>query len=136
MSSVPRRNTKPEVTLRRALHRLGMRYRLHVEGLPGCPDMVFPRHGAVVFVHGCFWHDHGCSRSTKPSTRAEFWAAKFQRNRERDARDAGALEAAGWRVATVWECSLRTSHAGVEQLAGRLKEWIIDGRGLNKYPPT
>lgn len=107
MASVGQRNTGPEVRLRRVLHRLGMRYRLHDKRLPGSPDLVFPKFRAVVFVHGCFWHSHGCKYSTVPLTRRDFWSEKFHANRERDARKIKQLHETGWRVLVVWECSLR-----------------------------
>ena len=101
-------NTVPEVKLRRALHAAGFRYRLHAKDLPGKPDLVFPRFGAVVFVHGCFWHRHdNCKWATNPSSNAEFWTAKLTKNAERDTRNIDSLRKLGWRVAVVWECSMR-----------------------------
>ncbi len=93
--------------LRKALHRLGLRYRLHVRKLPGSPDLVFPRFKSVVFVHGCFWHVHGCKYSTTPSARREFWTEKFAANKARDERNVNLLLADGWRVLTVWESALK-----------------------------
>ena len=123
MSSIRGRNTRPEVVLRKALHRKGFRYRLHRKGLPGRPDIVMPRYRAVVFVHGCFWHRHeGCRYATDPATRPDFWSAKFDSNVQRDRRNAEMLRLQGWRVATVWECSLRGSAA--RATADRLEEWI------------
>src|SRR5712692_2489456 len=87
MSLVGRKDTGPEIILRLALHKLGVRYRLHVKSLPGSPDLVFPRYRAVVFVHGCYWHCHGCYRSTIPKTRRSFWKRKFLANKERDERN-------------------------------------------------
>lgn len=110
MSGIKGRNTQPELAVRRALHVAGFRYRLHAGDLPGRPDIVLPKHRAVVLVHGCFWHRHpGCRFTTTPATRAEFWAEKFARNVERDAQTRQALQAAGWRIATLWECSVRQS---------------------------
>ena len=107
MAAVRGRDTGPELRLRKALHALGFRWRLGGRGLPGRPDIVLPKRGAVVFVHGCFWHRHpGCPRCTTPATRAEFWQAKFARNTARDAEVQARLAAAGWRVAVVWECAL------------------------------
>jgi DNA mismatch endonuclease (patch repair protein) len=101
-------NTVPEVKLRRALHAAGFRYSLHAKDLPGRPDLVFPRFGAVVFVHGCFWHRHcNCKWATNPSSNAEFWTAKLTKNAERDTRNIDSLRKLGWRVAIVWECSMR-----------------------------
>lgn len=107
MSRIRGKDTKPEMLLRRGLHAMGLRYRLHVRDLPGRPDLVFPRHRAVILVHGCFWHGHDCPLFRLPATRPEFWAAKIAGNRTRDQRTAGALHAAGWRVLTVWECCLK-----------------------------
>ena len=109
MARIRGTNTKPEVLVRSALHRAGFRFRLHGAALPGRPDIVLPRHRTVVFVHGCFWHRHGCRLSSEPATRRAFWREKFARNRARDQRTARALRNLGWRVVTVWECSLRTT---------------------------
>ena len=123
MAGIRSRNTRPELALRRAIHARGLRYRLHDRRLPGTPDLVFPRFGAVCFVHGCFWHRHaGCSYATTPTTRQEFWRAKFEANTERDRRNRRGLLQAGWRVATVWECALR-KQAGVE-IARQLERWL------------
>ena len=110
MSRIRAKDTKPEMILRRGLHRRGLRYRLHVTDMPGRPDMVFPRHRAVVFAHGCFWHGHGCSLFRWPRTRATFWRKKIHRNIERDQHTLAALRADGWRTLVIWECALRGSH--------------------------
>ena len=107
MASVGQKDTGPEISLRSALHKRGLRYRLHVRNLPGSPDLVFPRFLAVIFVHGCYWHSHGCYRSTVPKTRRKFWSKKFKENKERDERKIDQLLEDGWRVLIVWECSLR-----------------------------
>lgn len=107
MAGIRGSNTKPELTLRRALHAAGFRYKLHDRSLPGKPDMVFPRYRAVLFAHGCFWHGHDCHLFRLPSTRPDFWAGKIERNREVDQRAANALEELGWRIGIVWECSLK-----------------------------
>ena len=104
MAAVPRKDSAPELRVRRVLHRLGYRYRLHVRSLPGSPDIVLPKHRKIVFVHGCFWHRHGCSRTTTPRTREDFWRNKFAANKRRDRRAVQALRRQGWSVATVWEC--------------------------------
>lgn len=122
MSRIAGRNTKPELLLRSLLHRAGFRFRLHAKDLPGRPDIILPRYRIAIFVHGCFWHRHpGCRNATMPSTRPEFWAAKFEGNVERDARNAAALEEAGWTVLTVWECDLKSDPQAV---ATRLSETI------------
>jgi DNA mismatch endonuclease, patch repair protein len=107
MSRIRGRDTKPEMLVRQGLHARGLRYRLHDRKLPGRPDLVFPRHGAVVFVHGCFWHAHGCALSKLPATRQEFWKQKLEGNAARDRRAIEVLQAAGWRVLVIWECALR-----------------------------
>ena len=107
MSRIRGRDTKPELLLRRGLHRLGFRFRLQRRDLPGRPDLVFPGRKAVVFAHGCFWHGHDCPLCRLPATRTEFWAAKIAGNRARDRRALDELRTAGWRVLVVWECALR-----------------------------
>ena len=109
MSGIRGRDTKPEKQVRSFLHRAGLRFRLHAP-LPGKPDLVFPKHHAVVFVHGCFWHRHvGCRYATMPSSNAEFWQAKFDANVARDNRVSRQLRKEGWRVFVVWECRLSSS---------------------------
>lgn len=108
MSRIRGKDTAPEVRVRRVAHRMGLRFRLHRKDLPGRPDLVLPKHRLAVFVHGCFWHRHpGCPRASTPSTRVDFWQAKFQTNVERDARQIAALEADGWNVLVLWECGLK-----------------------------
>lgn len=107
MSRIRGRDTKPEMLIRHGLHARGFRYRLQDRRLPGRPDLVFPRYHAVVFIHGCFWHGHGCPMFKLPVTRQEFWATKIASNRARDERATTALLELGWRVANVWECSIR-----------------------------
>lgn len=106
MRAVRSKDTKPELLVRRCLHALGFRFRLHRRDLPGSPDIVLPRWRAVVFVHGCFWHLHGCPKSRMPATRREFWETKLRRNAERDGEAREFLKASGWRVFVVWECAL------------------------------
>jgi DNA mismatch endonuclease (patch repair protein) len=106
MSAIRARDTKPEMIVRRLLHSLGFRYRLHAKKLPGKPDLVLARHRKVIFVHGCFWHVHDCKYGkVKPMTRPEFWAAKRAANVERDQRNLTALRTAGWNVLIIWECA-------------------------------
>lgn len=107
MSLVRSKDTKPELVVRRLLHALGFRFRLHRRDLPGCPDIVLPRHKTVVFVHGCFWHQHddpSCWRSRMPKTRQEFWGRKLNANVERDSRNVAELIELGWNIVVVWEC--------------------------------
>ncbi|WP_322597456.1 MULTISPECIES: DNA mismatch endonuclease Vsr [unclassified Methylobacterium] len=109
MSRIRSRDTKPELLLRRSLHALGLRYRLGGAGLPGKPDLVFPRYRTVIFVHGCFWHRHsGCRVATTPKSNTAFWTHKFERNVARDAEAARRLAALGWQVLVAWECEIVT----------------------------
>jgi DNA mismatch endonuclease (patch repair protein) len=136
MASVRTKNTGPELLLRKALHRLGLRFRLHARGLPGSPDIVFPKFKAVVFVHGCFWHAHGCRLSTVPSTRIRFWKDKFLANTHRDRRNAAMLASAGWRVATVWQCALKPRQNVSSAIAGRIERWLAGGRKRLEIPAS
>lgn len=105
MAHVRSKNSKPEIVVRRLVHALGYRFRLHHCNLPGTPDLILPRLRKVIFVHGCFWHrHHGCTRTTTPKTRAAYWRTKFAANVERDARKERELKALGWDVLIVWEC--------------------------------
>ena len=112
MASISGKNTKPELLIRQGLHRKGFRFRLNDRKLPGRPDIVLPKYGAVVFVHGCFWHRHECHLFKWPKSREDFWRLKLNDNATRDKRNIDELKAAGWRVAIVWECALK----------GRLKQ--------------
>ena len=108
MRAVKGRDTKPEIALRKKLFSLGLRYRLNVKDLPGKPDLVFPKHKTVVFVHGCFWHGHSCKRGNRqPKQNADYWKDKITRNKARDQKNAAALKKLGWRVITVWECEIK-----------------------------
>ena len=108
MARVKGKDTTPELKVRRALHRLGARFRLHRKDLPGAPDIVLPGRKLAIFVHGCFWHGHDCARGARvPKQNRDYWLGKVGRNRERDAASRAALEADGWRVETVWECELK-----------------------------
>jgi DNA mismatch endonuclease, patch repair protein len=128
MSGIRGKDTRPERELRTALWKKGLRYRLHVAGLPGRPDLVFPGRNAVVLVHGCFWHAHaGCRYFKVPATRPDFWLAKFESNCLRDQRDLGRLQAQGWRVFRVWECAMRHASA---QTADTLADLLADGRAI------
>jgi DNA mismatch endonuclease, patch repair protein len=121
MARIRKTDTKPEMLVRQMLHALGYRFRLHRRDLPGNPDIVFPSRRKVVLVHGCFWHQHDCRLGAKkPRARPEYWHPKLQRNKERDARNLTALEAAGWSTLTVWECELSDTRA----LEGHLREFL------------
>jgi cysteine synthase A len=126
MRRVKGRNTTPELTVRRALTRLGARYRLHRKDLPGSPDVVMPGRRLALFVHGCFWHGHDCARGARvPKQNRDYWQAKVARNRARDARAREALEALGWRVETIWECELKDAEA----LEARLRRLLAGSGG-------
>ena len=107
MAGIRGKDTKPELLVRRGLHRAGLRFKLHDRTLPGRPDLVFPRYRAVLFVNGCFWHGHKCHLFKWPTTRTDFWRAKISRNKVVDRRALAALQKSGWRVGTVWECALK-----------------------------
>ena len=125
MASVRQKDTCPEILLRSALHRSGLRYRLHVRELPGTPDLVFPQFHAVVFVHGCYWHSHGCYKSTLPKTRPEFWSAKFRANKARDRRNFDRLQERLWRVMVVWECALVGKNAlSLNESVEYIRTWL------------
>lgn len=125
MAGIRGKNTKPELAIRHGLHRAGFRYRLHAATVPGKPDMVFPRHMAVIFVHGCFWHGHDCELFRLPGTRTEFWQEKITANRNRDRDVAKNLEQAGWRQGTVWECALRgKAKVGLDVVIRQIVDWL------------
>jgi DNA mismatch endonuclease (patch repair protein) len=125
MSGIRGKDTAPEKTLRRGLHALGFRFRLHDRTLPGRPDMVFPRRRAVLFAHGCFWHGHDCHLFRLPATRPDFWREKIENNRRRDAAAAQALASLGWRHGDVWECALRGRSAlAPAEVLERCAAWL------------
>jgi DNA mismatch endonuclease (patch repair protein) len=122
MAQVKSKGTKPEMKVRRLLHGMGYRYRLHRADLPGRPDLVFPSKRKVVFVNGCFWHHHaGCGRASVPSANRDFWLRKFRDNKARDAKNAALLETAEWKTVTVWECQLEDLHAVSSRLVAFLE---------------
>ena len=124
MSRIHSASTKPEIKLRRALWRIGFRYKVNDKKLPGKPDIVLPKYHTVVFVHGCFWHGHkGCPTSHIPETNTEFWKAKITRNQERDQEVWRQLEAKGWSVIIVWECQL--NKAAQDETIGRVRSEIL-----------
>jgi DNA mismatch endonuclease (patch repair protein) len=124
MARVRHKDTKPELFVRRLLHAMGFRYRLHDKRLPGAPDLVFANRRKVIFVHGCFWHRHpepGCPLSRLPKSRLEFWLPKLQGNRQRDLRDQASLAGLGWQFLVVWECEIRHK----EQLQNSLRAFLM-----------
>lgn len=125
MASIKGENTKPEVFVRKLVHSLGYRFRLHQKKFPGKPDLVLPRHEKIIFVHGCFWHGHArCSRAALPSTNTQFWQKKILGNKDRDARILRKLNRSGWRVLVVWQCQTRD----IEKLTRRLKYFLSEPR--------
>ena len=121
MASIGQVSTLPEMLVRRALHKKGLRFRLHRGDMPGTPDIVLVSRRIAIFVHGCFWHRHQCRAGRIPKTRTEYWAAKFARNVERDTRAAAALEAMGWKVVVIWECVAKTPDA-LNEIVQRLAD--------------
>lgn len=107
MSRVRGRDTSPELVVRRTLHRLGYRYRLHRKDLPGRPDIVFPARKKAIFVHGCYWHAHGCRYGKPPRSRLDYWLPKLEANKERDARALRGLEDLGWETLVIWQCQIK-----------------------------
>lgn len=133
MSGIRSRNTRPEMKVRSALHRAGFRFRLHVANLPGKPDLVFPKHRAVLFVHGCYWHRHeGCAIASTPSTNREFWVSKFEANVKRDLQARDALLSDGWRVAVVWECVTRKQTT--DHITAQIGAWLAGNQALLEVP--
>ncbi len=121
MRRVRGKDTKPEMAVRSMVHRLGFRYTLHCAGLPGNPDLAFPRRGKVIFVHGCFWHGHACrSGRNRPSSNQAYWIPKLEGNKARDRGNRRRLRALGWEVLTIWECQLRDT----ARLRGRIAEFL------------
>ena len=131
MRLVRNKDTLPEKALRSLLHRRGFRFRLHDRALPGKPDLVLPKHRAVIFVHGCFWHRHpGCPRTRTPATRQDYWVPKFERTVQRDQQNQRKLRLLGWNVLTVWECELKEADALADKLARLIR------REAAPYPAT
>ena len=125
MRGIHGKNTKPEVQLRKALFAQGFRYRLHAKELPGKPDILLPRYQAAILVHGCFWHGHGCHLFRLPGTRTEFWSEKINSNRRRDSIARKHLLEQGWRVLTVWECTMKgRDRLPLDKLVSRVSAWL------------
>ena len=117
MSRIQGKDTQPEMIVRKMVHALGYRYRLHVRSLPGCPDLVFPSRQKVIFVHGCFWHRHNCKYGkVRPATRKAFWQKKLEGNKERDKKNRRKLRKQGWEILTIWECQTRKPENLIERI--------------------
>jgi DNA mismatch endonuclease (patch repair protein) len=133
MAAIRGKNTHPEMLIRRALHRLGFRYRLHAKELPGKPDLLLPRYRSAIFVHGCFWHGHGCHLFKWPSTRKDFWRDKIKRNRVVDRRATRMLENDGWSVLVIWECALKGKRKrSLEEILTEVSQWIRKGKSVRE----
>lgn len=132
MSGIRAKNTRPELFLRKGLHALGFRYRLHGKDIPGKPDLIFPKYNALIQIHGCFWHGHGCHYCKQPATNPEFWQNKITKNQLRDKRNLGKQIEAGWRCLIVWECAVRLSQRTVNALdvVALSAQWLIAGSDL------
>ncbi len=130
MSGIKEKNTKPEKIIRSLLHGAGFRFRLHVKKMPGKPDLVFPKYHAVIFVHGCFWHAHDCSLFRLPGTNTLFWNDKIMGNKERDRKTESLLHELGWRIMTLWECSIRgKNRLEKPEVLRQCREWLVNGTG-------
>jgi DNA mismatch endonuclease (patch repair protein) len=135
MAAIKGKDTKPELTVRHALHARGFRFRLHRRDLPGNPDMVFAKHKAVIWVNGCFWHGHDCGAARVPLSRIEYWGPKIERTKARDAAAVEAIDAMGWRSLTIWECALRGKGAmGLESVVEMASRWLAEGRKTSEIP--
>lgn len=124
MQSVKSKDTGPELVVRRLLHGMGYRYRLHRKDLPGRPDIAFGPRRKAIFVHGCFWHGHGCSKGRLPKSRLDYWQPKVDKNRERDRTKEEQLKSLGWSVLTIWQCETKD----LETLATRLQDFVDNGK--------
>lgn len=126
MRAIRHKDTKPEMQIRRLLFASGFRFRLHVKSLPGSPDIVLAKHRVAIFVHGCFWHGHGCHLFKVPSTRTEFWMGKIQANRDRDYRHEEKLRSMGWRILIIWECALKgKERRSTADISSKIGDWIL-----------
>lgn len=131
MSAIKGKNTTPELVVRKLLHRLGFRFRLHDRTLPATPDIVLPKYHTVIMVHGCFWHMHGCALTKIPETRRDFWLTKLERNRARDIEQEALLRSSGWTVIIIWECDLKKEQALLAQI-----QPLIDKKYSDQQPIT
>ncbi len=118
MSQIRKKDTSPELIVRKMVHSLGYRFRLHRSDLPGCPDIVLPKHGKIIFVHGCWWHRHNCKLGRRvPKSRKDYWLPKLAGNKSRHAKNVRELRKDGWKVLTVWECQLKKPDLVVKRIA-------------------
>lgn len=133
MSGIQGKNTKPEILIRRALHKRGFRYRINVKSLPGKPDLVFPKYKAVIHINGCFWHGHNCHLFKWPSTRPDFWHKKILGTRKRDKENNRELKKLGWRVLTIWECAVKGKNKlSFEKVIVDISDWLIANKTISE----
>lgn len=127
MSLIKSKDTKPEMIIRKTLHSKGYRYVLHDKRLPGHPDIVFPKYNAIINIHGCFWHGHGCYLFKQPETRKDFWRKKISSNRERDKKNTDTLLERGWRVCIIWECSIKGNQhfEQLHKIINTIENWLV-----------
>lgn len=126
MSGIRGKNTRPEMLIRSMLHRAGFRYRLHHAGLPGKPDLVFPKYKALILINGCFWHGHNCHLFKWPSSRPEFWREKIEGNKARDVNNLRKCREAGWRVMIIWECAMKgKDRVPAEEMSICIQDWLL-----------
>ena len=126
MSRVKSKDTSPELLVRKSLHRLGFRYKIHDSKLPGKPDLVFPKYHAVIFIHGCFWHGHDCGRTGIPKDNREFWEEKIERNKRNDHKHINSLMEIQWRTLIVWECAIQGKRRiMIDDLTGLIRDWLL-----------
>jgi len=129
MAAVKSKNTAPEIHVRKILHSMGYRFRLHRKDLPGCPDIVLPKHRLCIFVHGCFWHQHpNCKRATLPETRKEFWVEKFKKNKLHHDVAVNELKRLGWRPIVIWECETKKKDLLAEVIVVRIDSQKIESK--------
>lgn len=138
MSRIRSRNTKPELLVRRFLYAQGFRYRLNVRTLPGTPDIVLRKYRTAIFVHGCFWHNHSCMKGRMPSTNANYWSQKIERNQQRDVEVCEKFSQLGWYTLTVWECQLKPKirEKTLNEIVVLLNKALIDRYKPNEYEPN
>lgn len=138
MSAVKSRNTTPELVVRRILHKAGFRFRLHRKDLPGHPDIVLPKYRVVIFVNGCFWHQHpGCEHADRPSTRQDYWFPKLERNVERDRKHLSELHSLGWNILVIWECETKDKAALSKKLCLFFSQQTLqNSTSLQDFPPN
>lgn len=138
MSAVRSKDTKLELAFRRRLFAMGFRFRLHRKDLPGTPDLVFPKYSAIIFIHGCYWHYHGCHLSGLPQTRRAWWRTKLKGNSQRDKNNLEQLKNMGWRILIIWECSFRKGGVDREQrldgLAVKVSKFLCSKRRYHEIP--